>query len=197
MTLVTIWGLRLSIHLALRNLPKGEDFRYAQWRSEAGASWWWRSFFKVFLLQGLIMWLISTPLLVVQFNALPAHLTALDYLALGLWAIGFFFEAVGDWQLARFKAHAVNNGQLLTTGVWAWTRHPNYFGDGLQWLAFGLFALITGAWWTLYSPLMMNFLLVRVSGVTMLEKSLKAQKPGYDDYMARTSAYIPWIPRSN
>jgi len=134
--LVTIWGLRLSIHIFLRNRGKPEDFRYQAWRSEAGANWWWYSLFKVFLLQGLILWIVALPLLVAQTGVYPAHLLIFDYLALAFWAVGFFFEALGDWQLARFKANPANKGQLLKTGVWRYTRHPNYFGDAAQWWAF-------------------------------------------------------------
>lgn len=194
-TLVTLWGLRLALHLAWRNLPKGEDFRYARWRARHGGDWWWRSFFQVFLLQGVLIWLIAVPLWVAQAASAPARLTWLDGLAACLWAFGFFFEAVGDGQLMRFKADPANTGKLLTGGVWAYSRHPNYFGDGAQWLAYGLFAIAAGGWWTFYAPLLMNVLLVRVSGVTLLEKSMKRDKPGYADYAARTSAYIPWFPR--
>ena len=193
--LVTIWGLRLSIHILIRNGGKPEDFRYQVWRKEAGLAWWWRSFFKVFLLQGLLMWLISAPLLAAQASPQPARLIWLDYLALLVWAYGFFFEAVGDWQLARFKANPANKGKLLSYGVWRYTRHPNYFGDATQWWAYFLIALAAGAWWTVFSPIMMSILLLRVSGVTLLEKTLKTQKPGYKEYVESTSEFIPWFPR--
>lgn len=194
--LVTIWGLRLSAHIFWRNRGKGEDFRYQKWRNEAGKAWWWRSFFKVFLLQGAVMWLVSAPLLAVQLGA--NRLNWLDYVAVVVWAIGFFFEAVGDWQLARFKADPTNKGKLLTTGLWRYTRHPNYFGDAVQWWAFYLFAAATsGGAFTIFSPLLMTFLLVRVSGVAMLEKSLKDTKPGYEQYIQNTNAFIPWLPGSS
>ena len=192
--LVTIWGMRLSIHILIRNGGKPEDFRYQTWRKENGSAWWWCSFFKVFLLQGLLMWLISSPLLAAQISPLPAQLIWLDYLAVLVWAYGFFFEAVGDWQLARFKANPANKGKLLSSGVWRYTRHPNYFGDSAQWWAYFLIALATGAWWTVFSPIMMTLLLMRVSGVTLLEKSLKTQKPGYQEYVESTSEFIPWFP---
>jgi steroid 5-alpha reductase family enzyme len=193
--LVTVWGLRLSIHILLRNWGKSEDYRYAAWRQAAGKSWWWRSYFKVFLLQGFLLWLVSAPLLAAQVSASPARLTALDVLAVLVWGMGFFFEAAGDWQLRRFKANPANGGGLLTSGVWRYTRHPNYFGDAVQWWGFYLFALAAGGWWAVFSPLLMTFLLVRVSGVAMLEKSLVDNKPGYREYMRRTSAFIPWVPK--
>jgi steroid 5-alpha reductase family enzyme len=193
--LVTLWGLRLSLHIFVRNRGKPEDFRYASWRKEAGQAWWWRSFFKVFLLQGILMWIISAPLLAGQFNAMPERLSLLDYLAVLVWAVGFFFETVGDWQLVRFKKNPANKGKLLTSGVWALSRHPNYFGDAAQWWGYYLVALGGGGWWSVFSPAIMTFLLVRVSGVAMLEKSLKETKPGYREYVERTSAFIPWLPR--
>lgn len=193
--LVTIWGLRLSLHILTRNWGKPEDFRYQAWRKENGAAWWWRSFFKVFLLQGILMWIISTPLLAAQFTAQPAQLTWLDFVAIPLWLVGFFFEAVGDWQLRRFIANPANKGKILQTGVWRYTRHPNYFGDATQWWAYYLIALAAGGWWTVFSPVIMTFLLTRVSGVTLLEKSLKEEKPGYKEYAERTSEFIPWFPK--
>ncbi len=193
--LATIWGLRLSIHLLLRNWGRGEDFRYQAWRREAGPSWWWRSYFKVFLLQGFLMWLISAPLLAAQVSPSPSSLGWLDALGVLLWAVGFFFEAVGDWQLRRFRQDPANKGRLLTTGIWRYTRHPNYFGDAVQWWAFFLVALAAGGWWSFYSPVIMTFLLRSVSGVAMLEKTLANTKPGFQEYVAATNAFIPWFPR--
>ncbi|HNT76378.1 MAG TPA: DUF1295 domain-containing protein [Anaerolineae bacterium] len=193
--IVTVWGLRLSLHLLIRNWSKPEDFRYQKWRKEAGPSWWWKSFFKVFFLQGVIMWIVAAPLLAAQIGVRPRQLTWLDFLAILLWLVGFFFEAVGDWQLARFKANPVNKGKVLDTGVWRYTRHPNYFGDAMQWWAYYLIALAAGGWWTIFSPILMTGLLLRVSGVTLLEKSLKETKPGYKEYAERTSEFIPWFPR--
>ncbi len=193
--LVSLWGLRLSLHLLFRNWGKPEDFRYQAWRRQAGSSWWWRSLFKVFLLQGLLLWVIAAPLLTAQVSPLPAHLTWLDILAIPVWLVGFTFEALGDWQLSRFKADPANRGRLLNTGAWRYTRHPNYFGDATQWWAFYLLALSVGGWWTIFSPLIMTGLLLRVSGVTLLERTLKDTKPGYQEYTETTSAFIPWFPR--
>jgi steroid 5-alpha reductase family enzyme len=193
-TLVTIWGLRLSIHILLRNWGKPEDFRYQKWRIEAGSRWWWQSLFQVFMLQGVLLWVISVPLLAAQYRALPGHLTIFDFLGVTLWLVGFYFEAVGDLQLSLFKAKPENKGKILDSGVWHYTRHPNYFGDSAQWWGYFLIATSSGGWWTIISPILMTLFLLRVSGVALLEKTLET-RPGYKEYIDRTSAFIPWIPR--
>jgi steroid 5-alpha reductase family enzyme len=194
--LVTLWGLRLGTHILWRNWGKEEDYRYRNWRQQAGGSWWWRSFFKVFLLQGILMWIVSAPLLAAQIGSMPAGLGVLDALGIGIWLLGFSFEALGDWQLARFKANPANKGKLLTSGVWRYSRHPNYFGDAAQWWAYYLIAAAAGGWATIFSPILMTTLLVRVSGVAMLERTLKKVKPGYEEYTRTTSAFVPWFPRT-
>ncbi len=193
--LVTIWGFRLSLHLLRRKWGKPEDFRYQKWREETGKKWWWQSFFRVFLLQGFLVWLISAPLLAAQIKTATDRLTALDIAALVLWAIGFSFETVGDWQLDRFRANPANRGKVLRTGLWRYTRHPNYFGDAVQWWSYYLIAVAAGGYWTFFSPIIMTELLTRISGVTLLEKSLQETKPDYQAYMETTSAFIPWFPR--
>ena len=193
--LVTIWGLRLTLHILVRNWGKPEDFRYAAWRKEHGARWWWWSFLQVFLLQGALMWIIVTPIVATHIGAGSARLTIFDGIGIVIWGIGFFFEAVGDWQLTRFKADPANKGKLLTTGVWRYTRHPNYFGDAAQWWGFYFIAVAAGAAWTVFSPILMTLLLVRVSGVALLEKSMASTKPGYKEYMESTSAFVPWLPK--
>jgi steroid 5-alpha reductase family enzyme len=191
--LVTIWALRLGGYIAWRNHGRGEDPRYARWRREAGPSWWWRSGLTVFLLQATLVWVISTPLLVAQREAGP--LGPLDLAGVLAWLVGFVFEAGGDLQLARFKADPSNRGQLLTTGLWAWTRHPNYFGDACLWWGYWLIAAAAGGWWTVFAPALMTALIVKVSGVALLERDLKDRKPGYADYVRRTSAFLPWPPK--
>ncbi len=193
--LVTIWGLRLSLHILRRNWGKEEDFRYHAWREEHGARWWWWSFFQVFLLQGFLMWIISAPLLAAQFSPAPRRLTILDFAAVAVWAFGFYFEAAGDWQLARFKADPANKGKVLDTGVWRYTRHPNYFGDATQWWGYYLCAVAAGGFLTIFSPIIMTVLLLRVSGVALLEKTLVETKPQYKEYIERTSAFVPWPPK--
>jgi steroid 5-alpha reductase family enzyme len=194
--LVTIWGLRLGLYILVRNWGKGEDFRYRKMREDAGDGWWWKSYLKVFVLQGLLMWIISVPLLAAQYAAAPARLTFLDYLAALIWAIGFFFESVGDLQMALFKAQPANKGKVLDRGVWRYTRHPNYFGDSAQWWAYYLLAAAAqGGFWTFFSPVIMTLLLLRVSGVVLLEKTLVETKPQYKEYIETTSAFVPWFPR--
>ena len=193
--LVAVWGLRLSHYIFWRNKGKGEDYRYRAWRQAAGASWWWRSYFKVFALQGVIMWLVAAPIVAVMGGLSPRPLNWLDALGVAVWLVGFVFEAAGDWQLSRFKADPANKGRLFTGGVWRYTRHPNYFGDAAIWWGHYLVAAASGAWWTVFSPALMTFLLVRVSGVSMLEPALRDSKPGYREYMASTSAFFPLPPR--
>lgn len=192
--IVTVWGLRLGSHILWRNRGKGEDFRYRQLREKAPGRWWWQSFFVVFLLQVAWMWLISAPLLAAQIGEAPARLIWLDYAALALWGVGFFFEAAGDWQLARFKAVPTNKGKVLDRGIWRYTRHPNYFGDATQWWAFYLVGAAAGSWWTVFSPIIFTALLLRVTGVLRLEMSLVETKPQYREYIETTSAFVPWFP---
>lgn len=195
--LITIWGLRLSIHIYQRNHGKPEDFRYANWRTEAGTSWWWRSFFKVFLLQGILLWIIATPIIAVHVSQPNTNVWAsiIFYFGIFIWLVGFIFEAGGDYQLKKFKANPANKGKILTTGLWGLTRHPNYFGDATQWWGFYIIALSLGAGWSIFSPIIMTFLLVKISGVAMLEKTLKETKPQYAEYMRRTNSFFPWMPK--
>jgi steroid 5-alpha reductase family enzyme len=193
--LVTIWGFRLAIHVMIRNAGKGEDFRYRKWREEHGKNWWWFSFFQTFLLQGVILWLVSIPLTASHFYSGTGNLGILGSMGVIVWAVGFYFEAVGDAQLVQFKKDPANKGKLLTRGVWRYSRHPNYFGDATQWWGFYLFALASGGWWSIISPILMTFLLVKVSGVALLEISMRKEKPGYEEYIRKTSSFIPWFPK--
>jgi len=193
--LITIWGLRLALHIGIRNRGKPEDFRYAKWRKEHGKGWPLISYFQVFLLQGFLMWIIAAPLISIRVTDGIPPLPPLAVIGALIWVYGFFFEAVGDWQLARFKADPANKGKLMTSGVWKYTRHPNYFGDAAQWWGFYLIAAGAGGWWTIFSPIVMTFLLLKVSGVAMLEKTMK-DKPGYKEYAQKTSAFIPMPPNS-
>lgn len=194
--LACLWGLRLGAYLFWRNHGKPEDFRYQAMRRYWGARFPLVSLATVFALQGALAWLISLPLQLAIGAAEPAALGPFDYLGAGLWLVGMTFEGVGDWQLARFRADPANRGRVLDTGLWRYTRHPNYFGDSLVW--WGFFALVLsvpGGIWTVVSPVVMTTLLLRVSGVSLLERTLRKTKPGYADYVARTNAFIPGPPR--
>ncbi len=195
LALVTVWGLRLATHILVRNRGRGEDFRYRSWREQAGPAWWWRSYFKVFLLQAAVMWVVAVPVVLVVHRPRQGALGWLDLLAVAVWLVGFVFETAGDWQLTRFKADPANKGRVMTSGVWRYTRHPNYFGDSAVWWGHFLLAAAAGGWWTVFSPALMTFLLVRVSGVAMLETTLRESKPGYREYIQSTSAFFPRPPR--
>lgn len=194
-TLTGIWGLRLALHIGIRSAGHPEDPRYLAWRVENGNSWWWRSFFKVFLLQGTVMWIVSLPLLKALYSPEPGYLTLLDWAGISLWTIGFLVESVSDWQLTQFKKHPENKGKLYTSGLWKYTRHPNYFGEAVLWWGFVLIAFSTGGYYTIISPVLMTFLLMKVSGVTMMDKLLKETKSGYEDYIKTTNAFFPGIPK--
>lgn len=195
-SLLVIWGLRLAIYLAWRNIGKPEDYRYQQFRNDCGPErYWWFSFFQVFLLQGFLLWLVSAPLISAMHYGVDIPLGPFDYVGAALWLIGFIFEAGGDYQLTRFKKDSNNKGKLLTSGLWKYTRHPNYFGDACLWWGFGCFSVSVGSYLPLLGPLLMSLLIIKVSGVAMLERTLKHTKPGYEDYVRRTSAFIPWFPK--
>jgi len=194
--LVTLWGLRLSLHLSMRNWGHGEDPRYAAWREKSGDNFWAVSLFKVFILQAVFLWVIALALQWGQLSNQPAGFTILDYLGLIVWVVGFFFEAVGDWQLARFKADPNSKGRVMDRGLWAYTRHPNYFGESLMWWGIFLTALATPAgWWTIVSPIVITVVLLKMTGVTLMENAIVHTRPGYGDYIARTNVFLPWFPK--
>ena len=193
--LVSLWGLRLGLFIARRNRGHGEDYRYAAMREKYGARFPGISLVIVFWLQAVLLWVIAMPLLQVQQAAAP-DFTWLDGLGLALFLIGFIFEAVGDFQMARFKADPANRGKVLDRGLWRYTRHPNYFGDATLWWGLSCFAFATpGSAWVAFSPILMTFLLLRVSGVALLEKGLSKTKPAYAEYVRRTSPFFPWWPK--
>lgn len=192
--LVTLWALRLAAYITWRNWGEDEDRRYQQIRERNEPGFAVKSLYLVFGLQAVIAWIVSLPLLAAIHGAAP--LGWLDGLALGLFVLGFVFEAVGDWQLARFKGDPDNVGKVLDTGLWRYTRHPNYFGNACIWWGFFLFALAAGAWWSVLSPLAMTFLLLKVSGVSLLEEDISERRPAYRDYVRRTNAFIPGPPKA-
>jgi steroid 5-alpha reductase family enzyme len=193
--LTSVWGLRLTVHLARRNLGKGEDPRYQAMRRRHGTSWPRRSLWAVFWSQALLMWIVSLPVQAGQTYATPAHLIWLDVLGAAVWLLGFAFETIGDLQLTRFKADPANAGRVMDRGLWSWTRHPNYFGDFSVWWGLYLIALATlSAWWTIIGPIVMSVLLIRVSGAALLERRMARTRPGYADYVRRTSGFFPRPP---
>lgn len=194
-----IWGLRLALYLGWRNLGHGEDPRYQAMRRKHGERFGRVSLFTVFGLQCVLGWLVATPLLVASAPPdAPPPFRPGDILGLALFTLGLAFEAVGDAQLARFKADPGNKGRVMDRGLWRYTRHPNYFGDAVLWWGLWLIASSSpGVVWTLPAPALMTFLLMRVSGVPMLEYKLKRTRPGYEDYIRRTPAFFPRPPRSN
>lgn len=194
--LTTVWGMRLCIYLSRRNWGAGEDARYGEWRKKSAESFWLTSFFKVFLLQALFLWAISLVLQAGQISPAPDHFVWLDGVGVIVWLVGFIFEAVGDLQLARFKTDPANKGRVMDRGLWAYSRHPNYFGEFLIWWGFFLITLSTpGGWWTIVSPLIVAIVLLKMTGIPLTEDNIKKTRPAYNDYIKRTSAFLPWFPR--
>jgi steroid 5-alpha reductase family enzyme len=193
LALVAIWALRLFGYITWRNHGQGEDHRYRSIRRNNEPHFRFKSLYIVFGLQGFLAWVICLPL-----SAAVSGQTGpgpLDYAAVSLWLVGMFFETVGDAQLNRFKSCAQNEGAVLDTGLWRFTRHPNYFGEFLIWWAYYLLALSAGGGWTICSPLLMSFLLLRVSGVALLERDIAERRPAYREYKERTNAFFPGRPR--
>lgn len=192
--LVATWAIRLSGYLHWRNHGKTEDARYQAIRARNQPNFAIKSLYLVFLLQVMLAWIISLPLIASTFSYLP--LNAWDALGLALWMIGMTFQVTGDWQLARFKANADNKGKVLDTGVWRYTRHPNYFGEACIWWGYFALALAASAWWSVISPIFMTFLLLKVTGVKLLEADIAQRRPDYADYIRRTSAFFPTFPKA-
>jgi steroid 5-alpha reductase family enzyme len=193
--IATAWALRLSLFITWRNWGHGEDRRYQAIRARNQPHFGWRSLYLVFGLQALLAWVVSAPLFVGAASASP--LNAVDLLGAALALFGIGFEAVADAQLARFKADARHRGKVMDQGLWRYTRHPNYFGEACVWWGLGTMACaagIAGAW-SAVSPLLMTVLLLRVSGVRLLEHDIAERRPAYRDYIARTNAFFPGPPR--
>jgi steroid 5-alpha reductase family enzyme len=190
--LVTLWSTRLAVFLTKRNFGHTEDLRYQKIRSN-NEPFWIKSLYIVFGLQVILAWLISLPLHGATLSTRP--LTLLDGIGTLLWTIGFFWEVVGDRQLAKFKANPGNRGKVMNQGLWRYSRHPNYFGECALWWGYYLIALSGGAWWSLPAPILMTLLLLKVSGVALLESTIVERRPSYAEYIRRTNAFIPWFPR--
>ena len=188
--LVNLWAIRLAAHIWARH--KGEDHRYGAMRTKFGRSWWWTSLVQVFLLQAILIWFIPAPLVAaVLYSRVP--MGWLDYLGVAVAACALVFEALADSQLAAFRADPANKGRVMDRGLWGWSRHPNYFGEAVMW--WGYFAIGFAAshmWWLLLSPLLITFLLLQVSGISLMEETMDARRPGYAEYKRRVSAFVPW-----
>jgi steroid 5-alpha reductase family enzyme len=194
--LITLWGVRLAAHIFYRSWGEPEDKRYRAWRQEHGDRYWYVSFVTVFMLQGVLLWLVSLASQIGQLAPTPAHFTWWDGCGFGVWAFGWLFETIGDWQLLQFKKQPANAGKIMDQGLWAYTRHPNYFGEMVAWWGLFIIALATpGGFWFIFSPLLLTGLLLKVSGVALLDKTMLTTRPQYREYMARTSAFFPWFPK--
>ena len=192
--LVSIWGLRLASHISRRHKDKPEDYRYLAWRKEWGKWFFLRSYLQVFLLQGALLYLIVLPVLIINLNA-GNSFGIFDVLGLVVWMVGFYFESVGDAQLSRFIADPANKGKLMQTGLWRYTRHPNYFGEVTQWWGILIIALsVPNGYFGIIGPLTITFLILKVSGVPLLEKKM-AENPEFAEYKKRTSVFLPLPPR--
>jgi steroid 5-alpha reductase family enzyme len=192
--LVLVWALRLALHLALRNWSKPEDHRYQAIRARNEPGFAWKSLYLVFGLQVVLAWIISAPL--AGATAGPRALSAVDAIGTALALFGIAYESLADLQLARFRSQTTSAGRVMDQGLWRYSRHPNYFGEFCVWWGIYLLALAAGAWWTLYSPLLMSVLLLKVSGVALLEKDIGERRPAYHDYIARTNGFFPGPRRS-
>lgn len=191
--LVTIWALRLCAYLTWRNWSPHEDHRYAEIRKNNEPHFWLKSLYIVFGLQAVLAWTISMPL----FGAIESKSTLnyWDFVGALIVIVGFLWESIADWQLAVFKANAANKEKVLDSGLWRYSRHPNYFGECCVWWGFYLIAYAGGAWWSIASPILMTLLLLKVSGVALLEKDIGERRPEYAEYIKRTNAFFPGYPK--
>lgn len=194
LALVLAWALRLSVFITIRNAGHGEDRRYQAIRQRNEPGFAFKSLYLVFAFQAVLAWVVSLSLLPALRSA--AAWSWLDCVAALLTVYGVLWESIGDAQLAAFKADPANRGRVMDRGLWRYSRHPNYFGECCVWWGFWLFAVAAGGWWAIASPLLMTLLLLRISGVSLLEKDIGERRPAYRDYVARTNAFFPWRPRS-
>jgi steroid 5-alpha reductase family enzyme len=191
--LVNLWAIRLAAYIWARH--NGEDHRYAAMRNRFGGNWWWLSLIQVFLLQAILIWFIPAPLVAaVLYSRMPMGLP--DYLGLAIAACALIFEALADFQLAAFRADPASRNQVMDRGLWGWSRHPNYFGETMLWWGFFIIGFAAShQWWLLLSPVVVTFLLLQVSGVTLMEAGIEKRRPGYAEYKTRVSAFVPRRPR--
>ena len=192
--LVILWGLRLAFHIFFRNLGKGEDPRYQAFRADWKENTWWLSFFKVFMLQGGLMLIISLSIINVMLDS-GDYLSKINQFGIAIWVIGWIFETVADYQLLRFKKNPANKGRVMNQGLWRYSRHPNYFGEVCVWWGMFLISIGSGYWFiSILSPLLITFLLLKVSGVTLLEKRYEGNDK-YAEYKRKTSTFFPLPPK--
>lgn len=192
--LVNLWAVRLAAHIFARH--DGEDHRYAAMRHQYGAQWWWWSLVQVFLLQAILIWFIAAPLVAAVLSG-RGTIGPMDYLGIGIAALALITEALADFQLARFRADPANKGKVMDRGLWGWSRHPNYFGEAMLWWGFFLVGFSAShAWWLALSPLVVTFLLLKVSGVSLMEDKMEDRRPAYAAYKRRVSAFVPWPPKN-
>lgn len=192
--LVTLWGLRLAAYIGTRH--NGEDYRYRQMREKQGDAFIVKSLFRVFLVQAAVAWIVSAPVQVAATDATPDGIGVLAVVGGLIAAFGIAFETTSDAQLARFLKREGSGDQVMDEGLWRFSRHPNYFGETCVWWGIWLIALETGSgWWTAIGPALITFMLLRVSGVALTEKSISSRRPGYAEYIERTSAFVPLPPK--
>lgn len=194
LSLLTLWAVRLCVYLTWRNWGPHEDHRYAAIRSNNSPGFAFKSIYIVFGLQAVLAWVVSLPLLGALNSAAPMNI--LDIIGIALLGFGLIWETLADWQLSAFKAKPQNKSKVLNSGVWRYSRHPNYFGESCVWWGFYLIALAAGAWWAIPSALLMTFLLIKVSGVSLLEQDISERRPQYADYIRTTNAFIPGHPKA-
>ena len=192
--LVALWAIRLSVYITWRNHGQPEDYRYQEIRANNEPFFRYKSLYIVFVLQAVLAWVISMPLAAAISG--QSAIGFLDYAGVALFAVGLTFEALGDFQLSQFRRDPANAGKVLDTGLWRFTRHPNYFGNFTLWWGFYLVALSAGGWWTVISPLLMSILLLKVSGVALLEKDISVRRPQYENYILHTNAFFPGLRRN-
>ncbi len=196
--LVNIWAIRLAAHILSRRSSVeggGEDHRYGAMRQAYGARWWWQSLFQVFFLQAILIWFVPAPLVAATLSS-RAPLGPLDYIGIAIAALALVFEAIADFQLAAFRADPANKGQVMDRGLWGWSRHPNYFGEAMMW--WGYFIIGWAAshqWWIILSPMLITVLLLKVSGVSLMETDIAERRPAYAEYKRRVSAFVPALPK--
>lgn len=189
--LVGLWGIRLATYLFIRNRKSGEDWRYQKWRKEWGEKVRIIAFFRVFMLQGVIMWLVALPIMQIKSNPEIVSMSPIQYGAILVWLIGFLWESIADWQLMKFKSNPVNKGKIMTTGLWKFSRHPNYFGEILIWWSIFLYTIPYGIWWiSIIGAIIITFFLIKISGIPFLERKY-SRNEAYQAYKETTNALIP------